>query len=161
MTVNSTTSTNSTTGTGSSTDTTMNSATGGKTLGVDDFLKLLSVQMQAQDPMQPMQDTEFIAQMASFTSLQQMKTLTGSMNNYATANYLGKTVTVNDSSAAAGYVTGTVDNVKFTTGGNPQLVIGGKTYATTDILNVQNTPTTSGTNTAATTSTNTASNSSN
>lgn len=158
MTVNPTTSTQNTS---SSTDTTMNSATGGKTLGVDDFLKLLSVQMQAQDPLQPMQDTQFIAQMASFTSLQQMKTLTGSMNNYATENYLGKTVSVNDSTVKAGYVTGTVDSVKFTTGGTPQIVVGGKAYETSDILNVQNTPTTSATDTSASTTNNTASNSSN
>ena len=33
---------------------------------MDDFLKLLTSQLQYQDPMEPMKDTEFIAQMASF-----------------------------------------------------------------------------------------------
>ncbi|MFI5337002.1 MAG: flagellar hook capping FlgD N-terminal domain-containing protein, partial [Opitutales bacterium] len=43
-----------------------------KTLGEQDFLQLLSTQLQNQDPMQPMDDTQFIAQMAQFSSLQQM-----------------------------------------------------------------------------------------
>ena len=42
-----------------------------KTLGKDDFMKLLAVQFQMQDPMKPMDDTAFIAQTAQFTSLEQ------------------------------------------------------------------------------------------
>jgi len=44
----------------------------GKTLGQDEFLKILMTQLSSQDPMQPMQDTEFIAQMAQFTAVEQM-----------------------------------------------------------------------------------------
>jgi flagellar basal-body rod modification protein FlgD len=40
-------------------------------LGQDDFLKILITQMQNQDPTQPLKDTEFIAQMAQFTSVEQ------------------------------------------------------------------------------------------
>ena len=42
------------------------------TLGQDEFLKILMTQLSSQDPMQPMQDTEFIAQMAQFTAVEQM-----------------------------------------------------------------------------------------
>lgn len=42
-------------------------------LGMDDFFKLLTTQLVNQDPLQPMQDTEFISQMASFSSLSQME----------------------------------------------------------------------------------------
>ncbi|MBM6618441.1 flagellar hook assembly protein FlgD [Bacillus suaedaesalsae] len=44
----------------------------GDALGKDDFLKILMTQLQNQDPMNPMQDKDFIAQMATFTSLEQM-----------------------------------------------------------------------------------------
>lgn len=40
-----------------------------KDLGSDDFLKLLTVQLTNQDPWNPIENTDFIAQMASFTSL--------------------------------------------------------------------------------------------
>ncbi|GIP33071.1 flagellar hook capping FlgD N-terminal domain-containing protein [Paenibacillus sp. J2TS4] len=48
-------------------------------LGKDDFLKILLTQLANQDPMQPMQDREFIAQMAQFTAVEQMTKMSGEM----------------------------------------------------------------------------------
>ncbi|MEJ1971890.1 MAG: flagellar hook-basal body complex protein [Lacunisphaera sp.] len=71
-----------------------------QTLGSDDFMKLLAVQFQSQDPMKPMEDTAFIAQMAQFSSLEQSNSMVKEMGllrsdqqNLAANSMLGRTVT--------------------------------------------------------------------
>lgn len=121
-------------------------ATGAKTLDSDDFMKLLAVQFQSQDPMKPMEDTAFIAQMAQFSSLSQTQAMTAEMarlsSNQAlvTANsYLGRIVTVSD--GQGGHVTGPVDGVENSSAG-PRLVVGDYTYDISAVLSVQTGPAT-------------------
>ena len=52
-------------------------------LGRDDFLRILLTQLAHQDPTAPMQDTEFIAQMAQFSSLEQMTNLAADFSRMA------------------------------------------------------------------------------
>ena len=64
-----------------------------KMVSSDTFLSLLVAEMTNQDPMEPTSNTEFVTQMAQFTSLQYSKdSATYSMSNYA-SSLVGKTVT--------------------------------------------------------------------
>lgn len=117
-----------------------------KTLGSEDFMKLLAVQFQTQDPMKPMEDTAFIAQMAQFTSLSQSQTMTAEMvklsgnQQLAAANsFLGKQVVVED--AKGNQTSGTVSGVQVDATEGPQLIVGNAAYSLSSVLYVQPAPT--------------------
>ena len=56
-----------------------NSPLSNDNLGQDAFLKLLVTQLQNQDPLNPMADTEFIAQLAQFASLEKLTAMADSL----------------------------------------------------------------------------------
>jgi flagellar basal-body rod modification protein FlgD len=102
------------------------SASGNSALGKDAFLQILVAQLQNQDPTQPMQDKDFIAQMAQFSSLEQMQQLN---TNYAYSqaySLLGKTISAsfNDSNKQTNTVTGMVSGVT-TYNSSPYLIVNG------------------------------------
>lgn len=112
-----------------------------KTLGQNDFLKLLAKQFQTQDPMKPMEDTAFIAQMAQFSSLEQAKTMTEDMaalradqQRTAANSYLGHRVTVD--AGKAGTVSGDVTAID-SQGTEPMLVVNGQSYSLSSVLLVE------------------------
>jgi flagellar basal-body rod modification protein FlgD len=99
------------------------------TLGKDAFLKLLVAQLQHQDPMNPMNDSEFMGQMASFSTLEQVSNLAAA-NERVAANLtsssaiglIGRTVSYVDENDQIH--TGKVDKVT-TAGGVPTLTVDG------------------------------------
>ncbi|MBI9105136.1 MAG: flagellar hook assembly protein FlgD [Spirochaetales bacterium] len=105
-------------------------------LGQDDFLKILITQLSYQDPTAPMQDKEFVAQMAQFSSLEQMTKmgsefakLSGTLNMNSAIGLIGKNVTI---FSGENTVNGLVEEVAGTE--NPQVLVNGKFY---DFENIQ------------------------
>jgi len=56
-------------------------------MGKEDFLKLMLAQLQNQDPLNPMEGTEFASQLAQFTSLEQLINLNDAMDTSINADY--------------------------------------------------------------------------
>lgn len=73
------------------------------TMGKDQFLKIMITQLQNQDPMQPLEDKEFIAQMAQFTSVEQLMNISGQLTTLnqslgSVSGLIGKEISWIDSS---------------------------------------------------------------
>lgn len=94
----------------------------------DEFLKILLTQLQFQDPLKPLDNQEFIAQLAQFTNLEQTRQLDDGVNTLLTIQsstqsigLLGKTVDVAGTNGG-GTATGTVTTVSFASG-QPRLTV--------------------------------------
>lgn len=88
-------------------------------LGKDEFLNLLVTQLQYQDPLNPQDDTQFIAQMAQFSALEQMQNLNTSFSSTKAFELIGKNVTATlkeDDSGETKTITGEVTSVKMQSG---------------------------------------------
>ena len=109
-------------------------------LDKDDFLKILITQLTHQDPTAPMKDTEFVAQMAQFSTLEQMSNMNAEMakvfnliNSSQAMAILGKRVEI---TAGNREITGIVE--KVTGGEYPQLLVDGRYYDYANLKSVIN-----------------------
>ncbi|HMK43727.1 MAG TPA: flagellar hook capping FlgD N-terminal domain-containing protein [Dissulfurispiraceae bacterium] len=115
-------------------------------LDQQDFMNLLITQLKNQDPLNPMKDTEFIAQLASFnslkemtsvnTNLQKLLTAQNSQNSAVAVGLIGKEIVdVNGTK-------GTVTSVSIADDGTVNLVVNGSKISYSDVRTVSNPTTT-------------------
>lgn len=109
---------------------------GTDSLGKDAFLQLLVAQMQSQDPLNPSSDTEYISQLAQFSSLEEMQNLNTAIDNSSAYDLIGKNVIMEVGKSSGASTTTTVAGyVQFVEikEGKAYLGIGGETYSYEDL----------------------------
>jgi len=116
-----------------------------RTAGINDldknaFLKLLITELRNQDPLSPTDDKEFIAQLAQFSSLEQMQQVNKAMEAFVSnqvafqaAGLLGRTVSATASDGSA--ISGKVDSVRFEKG-TPILKVGDAEVPLENIMSI-------------------------
>ena len=118
-----------------------------QTLGQADFLTLLVAQLSSQDPMNPVSNTDFAAQMAQFSTLQTTQTMQTNMAAVQAGvavlaatptSLLGKTV--NLQTADGQTVTGVVSSVQYQSG-TPTIMVNGQAYSLTQVTSISQTQT--------------------
>ena len=125
------------TGTGATNKSAAKASTVSNELGKDEFLKLLVTQLQHQDPLAPMEDKDFIAQMAQFTSLEQMKNMNNAVQVTQATSYIGKQVTWADSQGTE--QTGIVTAIRIVNS-EPKVMIGAEAIELKKIMSVTDAP---------------------
>ena len=113
-------------------------------LGKDDFLKLMMIQMQHQDQLNPMDNEQMLSQMAQFSSLEQMSNLNDNFANAASSTafvdatrLLGKQVSIPDISGSSQLISSTVKTIRNTTQGPLLTLENGQVITVDQVLQVE------------------------
>ncbi|MDD6796815.1 MAG: flagellar hook capping FlgD N-terminal domain-containing protein [Clostridia bacterium] len=108
-------------------------------LDKDAFLQLLVAEMQHQDPLEPSSNTDYVAQLATFTQVEEMQNMANSMAQNQASSLIGKTVIMNTltASGSASYVGGVVDRI-VNESGKTYIGIDGSLYDIADLNSVLN-----------------------
>jgi flagellar basal-body rod modification protein FlgD len=107
-------------------------------LGKDEFLNLLVMQLRYQDPLNPLEDKEFIAQMAQFSALEQMQNMNAGISSAKGFSMIGKYVNATLGDEATGgsqEVEGHVESV-ILSGTKTYVVVDGKQVPIENVYNV-------------------------
>ena len=114
----------------------------GSKLGKDDFLQILVAQAKYQDPMTPTDNTAYISQLATFSTLEQMQNMAASLENLCSNtekqnafSMVGKNVTVNDTLEISGQISGKVESASIVDK-KAYIKINGKNYLASDVQSI-------------------------
>jgi flagellar basal-body rod modification protein FlgD len=110
-----------------------------QTLNQADFLQLLVTQMSDQDPLDPQSDTEFAAQLAQFSALQQSQNMSQDLSVLQANSMIGETVNVTSADGSSSS-SGTVSSVLMNSGA-PEVIVNGQAYNLSQVTAISPPPT--------------------
>jgi flagellar basal-body rod modification protein FlgD len=112
-----------------------------RTLNQDDFLKLVVAQMTTQDPLNPQKDSDFVAQLTQFTTLEQTKGMQTDISELRTQQQflqanatLGRKVSVEDGNGII--TTGVVSAIQVEAG-TPLIVVNGQAHDMGELISIE------------------------
>ena len=112
--------------------------TSSSTLGKDQFLKLLISQLQNQNPLEPMNDQEYVAQMAQFSSLEQLQNMNSTLSQNMQYNML-LSQTINNTMATSligKEITADSDSIGVTSGSGADITFKSTGFAPTGTITI-------------------------
>lgn len=107
-------------------------------LGKNDFLNLLVTQLKYQDPLNPMDDKSFIAQMAQFSTLEQMQNMNSTFSHMKAFSLLGLNISasiIDSETSEVREIIGFVQGVKIAQG-NAYVIVDNEDVPVDSITNV-------------------------
>ena len=134
-------------------------------ISMENFLTLFVTQLQNQNPLDPTDNTEFMSQLAQFSTLEQEQQQTEYLSDMSSigsaslqldqislaSTFIGKTIKYSDSSDSSSSETlsGVVEGVKLEEDGTVSFIIDGESVSISNFIEVDNTTTTTGSSSAA------------
>ena len=132
-------------------------------ISMENFLTLFVTQLQNQNPLDPTDNTEFMSQLAQFSTLEQAQQQTEYLSDISSigsaslqldqislaSTFIGKTIKYSDSSDSSKTLSGVVEGVKLEEDGTVSFLIDGESVSISNFIEVDNTTTTTGSSSAA------------
>lgn len=132
-------------------------------ISMENFLTLFVTQLQNQNPLDPTDNTEFMSQLAQFSTLEQAQQQTEYLSDISSigsaslqldqislaSTFIGKTIKYSDDSDSSETLSGIVEGVKLEEDGTVSFIIDGESVSISNFIEVDNTTTTTGSSSAA------------
>ena len=132
-------------------------------ISMENFLTLFVTQLQNQNPLDPTDNSEFMSQLAQFSTLEQEQQQTEYLSDISSigsaslqldqislaSTFIGKTIEYSDGSSSSETLSGVVEGVKLEEDGTVSFIIGGESVSISNFIGVDNTSTTTTSTTAS------------